>query len=97
MQGEISAFGGSSNDDNVDLSYIITNQVTVNLTLISLAALTNFDGFVDLSDQVRGYTLMPGESLQVPVEALWDYTTRKRYTLLRQITASKESGSQLCF
>jgi hypothetical protein len=97
VQGKINTtFGDGGNFPNVDLAFIITSQAMVNLTVQSLTAVTNFDGYLDLTDQVAGYTLMPGESLQAHLKPDWDILSRKGYTFFHQTFADDPSATEPC-
>ena len=69
-----------------------------NAILVTLTALTNFDGFLDLSDEVAGREIQPGDSIVVVINssAEVDLTERRRYTILTQATAIVNPSGAVC-
>ena len=65
-------------------------------TLENLTALTNFAGFLDFSDQVRGQPLEAGGSVYLTIPTTLDLTERRRHTALTTISAMANPSGVLC-
>ena len=69
-------------------TFTIGNNGTLPATLDSLVALTTPFGPFDLTDEVLGQNLQPGEPFVVYLPVVIDLTVRQRYTVLATITGT---------
>jgi hypothetical protein len=93
LQGNVTCFASAQ----FDLAIVIPIDIEgTSATLTKLTALTNFQGFVDLTDQVAGMEIVPGGTVTVNLPVLFDLTERRRYTILMQITATANPSGKVC-
>ena len=73
LQGIVSCFF------SVSFDFIIANTGSFDTSLVSLQTVSNL-GVFDLTDDILGTTLLPGETFVVQRDFLLDLTVRKTYT-----------------
>lgn len=93
LQGNVTCFAAATFDLDIVIPVEIAGE---SARMESLTALTNFAGFLDLTDQVAGQIIPAGGSLPVTLSAELDLTVRRRYTILTQVTARALPSNQLC-
>ena len=93
LQGNVTCFASV----DFDLDVVIPVEIEgSSATLVTLTVLTNFAGFLDLTDQVAGMEIPPGGSVSLSIPATLDLTQRIRYTILSQVTATANPSGQIC-
>jgi len=92
-QGNITCFETFSLSIDVLIPISVAGE---SATFQTMTAMTNFAGFLDLTDQVVGLTVEPGGSVPVSLEGTLDLTERKTYSSLFTISAVLNPSGQLC-
>jgi hypothetical protein len=92
-QGLVSCFQTFSFDLQIAIPIAVEGGEAITLT--NLTADTNFAGFFDLTDQVAGTTVQPGESVVATLEGTVDFSTEKTYALDFRIEGTNSDG-ELC-
>lgn len=91
VQGSVSCF------ETFDFSVAIPVSMSgESITLTGLIAMTNFAGFVDLTSQVAGQTVLPGGSVTVTLQGTIDLTEQRRYTAMFTIEGTKIQSGDPC-
>ena len=93
LQGNVTCFATAGFDLDIVLPVEIEGT---SATITKLTALTNFAGFLDLTDQVGGIEIPPGGTVKVSIPVTFDLTVRMRYTILTQVTAITNPSGQVC-
>ena len=90
-QGNVTCFADATFDFDILIPITITGG---SITLESLKILSNFDGFIDLSDQIQGRVVSAGDTVPVTLQVNFDLTERRRYTLFAQLSGTGSQGEQ---
>lgn len=93
LQGNVSCFASATFDIDIAIPIEIAGDAA---ELATLTALTDFAGFIDLTEQVAGQVVPVGGMLTVTISYEFDLTIRRRYSMLVQITAAALPSRQLC-
>jgi len=84
---------------SVKIAFYVTVSVTENVgrtvVLQNLTSVTNYAGTIDLSDQVAGVSLGPGEFYGITLEGNIDISIRRDYTASHYVEATDANGD-LC-
>jgi hypothetical protein len=94
VQGNVTCFGTLSFDLDIQVPFTIVGGSSI--TLETMTTVTNFAGIIDLTDQVQGTTVFPGDIVTVTLTATIDASERRRYTLLTTITGTANPGGNTC-
>ena len=89
LQGIVTCFFNST----FDISII--NDGDFGAEFVSLVSVTNL-GVFNLTDQVLGQNVAPGESFAISLPVALDLTVRQRYTVLSTITGRTEGSGVIC-
>jgi hypothetical protein len=89
LQGNVSCFFNSNYD------FTIVNSGDFGAEFVSLISSTNLGEF-NLTDQVLGASVAPGESFTLSLPISLDLTVRQRYTVLSTITGRTEGSGLIC-
>jgi hypothetical protein len=94
LQGNVTCFASLSFDLNIVIPVKTEGE---SATLVKLTALTNFLGFLDLTEQVAGMEILPGGSVNVSLPSTdVDLSQRRRYTIVTQVTATANPSGETC-
>jgi len=89
-QGLISCFANATFDLVVTIPLDIRGD---SITLASLISITSW-GVFNLTDEVFGLTLSPGDSVEASFSVTLDLTTRQQYSLLTEIIGTTDTGAE---
>ena len=96
-QGLVSCYATFEFDYEISMP---STAVGESFQLMTLTASTSFAGLVDLTDQVAGQTISPGESgVMVTLQGTIDATERQRYEIMYEIGGygiSANDDNSLC-
>jgi hypothetical protein len=92
-QGLVSCFQTFTFDLQISIPIEVEGGEAITLT--KLTADTNFAGFLDLTDQVAGVTVQPGETIVATLEGTVDFSTAKTYTIDFYVEGTNADGD-LC-
>jgi hypothetical protein len=90
LQGNVSCFADFSFSADIEVPI---SAGAGNVTLTSLVANTNFAAQIDLTGQVAGVVVSPGDTVQVNLQGTIDASIRRMYVIMFEILGVKSSGT----
>lgn len=93
LQGQVTCF------ETFDIFLDVTIPFTIqgeSVTLQTMTAMTNFAGFLDLTEQVAGQVVEPGGSVPVVLQGTLDLTVRQTYSAFTTITGIESPSGNFC-